>query len=318
MKIVLTGGLGHIGSGFLRQAPALLPGAHITIIDNLQTQRYCSLFNLPKNLSHEFIEADVRTVDLDLYLKDAAAVIHLGATTDAAGTAHDPNLIFKNNLPATERLAQSCIKNNVPLLFPSSTSVYGVQEGLVDEKCDNLQPQSPYAECKIQEENMIREFGQKGLKYCLARFGTIFGASPGMRFHTAVNKFCWQAAMNQPITVWSTAMDQKRPYLGLEDANRFIAFAIQKNLFRNELYNVVSANFTVRNVVDTIREFVPHLQVKLVDHAIMNQLSYEVSGAKLEALGYKAKDDLRAAVGETIGLLHSGTLQAQQQKRKHA
>ena len=54
---------------------------------------------------------------------------------------------------------------------------------------------------------------KKGLKGVSCRFGTIFGASPGMRFHTAVNKFCWQAVMGQPITVWSTAYDQKRPYL---------------------------------------------------------------------------------------------------------
>jgi UDP-glucose 4-epimerase len=316
MKIVLTGGLGHIGSGFLQQASSLLPGAHITIIDNLSTQRYCSLFNLPSGLSHEFVEADVRTVDLDAHLKGAVAVIHLGATTDAAGTAHDPDLIFKNNLPATERLAEACIKNNVPMLFPSSTSVYGVQEGLVDESCDQLKPQSPYAECKIREEELIRGFGARGLKYCLARFGTIFGTSPGMRFHTAVNKFCWQAAMGQPITVWSTAMDQKRPYLGLQDANRFMAFAIEKNLFRNDLYNVVSANFTVRNVVDTIREFVPDLEVKLVDHAIMNQLSYEVSASKLEMLGYKANADLRAAVGDTITLLRNDL--PAQKKRKQA
>ncbi|MBI4031696.1 MAG: SDR family oxidoreductase [Proteobacteria bacterium] len=303
MKIVLTGGLGHIGSGFLQRATELLPGAHIVVIDNLQTQRYCSLFNLPKSLSHEFIEGDVRNMDLNPHVADADAVIHLGATTDAAGTAHDPNLIFRNNLPGTQAIINACIKNAVPLLFPSSTSVYGVQDGLVDEDCAALKPQSPYADCKIKEEALIRSHDTKRLKFCIARFGTIFGVSAGMRFHTAVNKFCWQASMGQPITVWRTAMDQKRPYLGLGDACGFMAFAIKNRAFGDYLYNVVTENFTVRGVVDTIREFVPGLEVKLVDNAIMNQLSYEVSNERLRRAGFTATDSLKDNIRETIRLL---------------
>ncbi len=303
MKIILTGGLGHIGSAFLHRMPALLPGAEVVIIDNLSTQRYCSLFDLPVDLKHSFVEGNVQELDLDRYLDGAGAVIHLGATTDAAGTAGNPDLIFENNLPATTALAQACIKNNVPLFFPSSTSVYGVQEGLVDEECNHLQPQSPYAECKIQEEALIRRFGDDGLRYCLTRFGTIFGTSIGMRFHTAVNKFCWQAAMGQPITVWRTAMDQKRPYLGIGDACRFLGFMLNERIFDNQLYNIVTQNYTVRDVVDTICEFVPDLTVTLVDNKIMNQLSYEVSGEKIKARGFTPQDDLRTAIGETIALL---------------
>lgn len=303
MKIVVTGGLGHIGSAFLRQMPDLIPGSEVTIIDNLSTQRYCSLFNLPKTLKHTFVEGNIQDIDLDRYLDDVDALIHLGATTDAAGTASNPNLIFDNNLPSTTALAKACIKNKVPLFFPSSTSVYGVQEGLVDEDCTNLQPQSPYADCKIQEESLIRSFGNDGLKFCMVRFGTIFGTSIGMRFHTAVNKFCWQAAMGQPITVWRTAMDQKRPYLGLNDACRFMGFMLNKKLFDNELYNIVTRNYTVRDVVDTIRDFVPDLKVVLVDNKIMNQLSYEVSGEKIKAKGFTPSDNLHDAISDTIALL---------------
>jgi UDP-glucose 4-epimerase len=305
MKIVVTGGLGHIGSALLRQMPTLLPGAEVVIIDNLSTQRYCSLFNLPVGLKHTFVEGSLQSMDLDKHLTGADAVIHLGATTDAAGTAANPNLIFDNNLPATEVLAQSCIKHGVKLLFPSSTSVYGVQEGLVDEGCEDLKPQSPYAECKIQEENIIRQYGDKGLQYCLTRFGTIFGTSIGMRFHTAVNKFCWQAAMGQSITVWSTAMDQKRPYLSLDDGCRFIAFAISKSIFDNQMYNIVTENYTVRQVVDTIRAYVPDLTVKLVDNMIMNQLSYEVSSDKIRQKGFSFHGDLNSAVYDTVSLLRS-------------
>lgn len=305
MNIVLTGGLGHIGSRFLELAPDILPDAHITVIDDFSTQRYCSLFNLPSALSYTLIEGRVQDLDLPPILQGKDAVIHLGATTDAAGTAKDPDLIFKNNLPATERLADACLQTGTAFLFPSSTSVYGMQDGIVDEDCEDVKPQSPYADCKIQEENLVRSFGNKGLRYCLARLGTIFGTSKGMRFHTAVNKFCWQAAMNRPITVWSTAIDQKRPYLGLDDACNFLGFVIKNDLFDNNLYNVVTENYTVRDVVDSIRRHIPALDIQYVDSLIMNQLSYHVSSDKIKAKSFQFGDDLHTAIRETLMLLRS-------------
>src|ERR1700704_5984440 len=68
----------------------------------------------------------------------------------------------------------------------------------------------------------------QGLRCVIFRFGTIAGASIGMRFHTAVNKFAWQACLGIPITVWRTALHQKRPYLSLRDAVRALAFVLAR------------------------------------------------------------------------------------------
>jgi nucleoside-diphosphate-sugar epimerase len=48
MKILITGGLGHIGSYIIENINKIKILKKIYIIDNLSTQRYCSLFNLPK------------------------------------------------------------------------------------------------------------------------------------------------------------------------------------------------------------------------------------------------------------------------------
>ena len=61
----------------------------------------------------------------------------------------------------------------------------------------------------------------------ILRLGTIFGVSRGIRFHTAVNKFCLQSATNKPLTIWKTAMYQKRPYLDINDAIRCFSFIIK-------------------------------------------------------------------------------------------
>ncbi len=83
MKIAVTGALGHIGSRLIRELPAMFPEAEILMIDNLSTQRYCSLFNLPATVQYRFLEADVLTADLTSIFEGAAVVVHLAAITDA-------------------------------------------------------------------------------------------------------------------------------------------------------------------------------------------------------------------------------------------
>ena len=306
MKIVVTGAIGHIGSYLVRDLAEQFPGAEIVMIDNMMTQRFPSLFNLSALGRYRFIEGDVTRIDLQPILKGAHVLIQLAAITDAAGSFDKADLLEANNYQATMKVAEACAKNGTRLIALSSTSVYGTQNEVVAEDCspDELKPQSPYAITKLKEEQLITKLClDGGLKAISCRFGTIFGASPGMRFHTAVNKFCWQAVMGQPITVWRTAYDQKRPYLDLVDAARAIAFIIRKDLFDGRIYNVLTHNATVRQVVDIVREFVPDLQVNFVDSQIMNQLSYTVSRERFMAEGFVFSGDLRRGIGETIGLL---------------
>ena len=306
MKIIITGAIGHIGSYIIRNLGIQFPMAEIIMIDNMMTQRFPSLFNLPPMGKYRFIEGDVTKMDLDIVFSGASVVIHLAAITDAAGSFDRAEELEENNYQSTVKVANACAKNGASLIALSSTSVYGTQNEVVDEDCskEELQPQSPYAVTKLKEEKLISKLSKEnGLRAIHCRFGTIFGVSPGMRFHTAVNKFCWQAVMGQPITVWSTAYDQKRPYLDLFDASRAIAFIIEKDIFDGRIYNVLTNNSTVRQVVEIIREFVPDLDVEFVDNKIMNQLSYEVLDERFKSKGFVPAGSLKRAIGETISLL---------------
>jgi len=310
MKILITGALGHIGSKLIH---SIKPGEfeEVRLIDNMLTQRYASLFNLPKGVNYRFFENNILKADLDVLLVGVDCVIHLAAITDAAGSFNRRDEIEKVNHDGTKRVAEACIETNTKLLFPSTTSVYGSQSKQVDETCpiEELQPQSPYAEYKLKSEQMLQEMGRnQRLQFVTCRFGTIFGTSIGMRFHTAVNKFCWQAVMGQPLTVWKTAMDQKRPYLGVKDAVNAIKFIIEQELFDGEIYNIVSSNYTVRDIVDAIQESIPTLKVELVDSEIMNQLSYEVMTAKIERLKFSTNNLIGDSISETIDLLKNTNL----------
>ena len=273
MKTVITGALGHIGSRLIRELPSAFPGGEIIMLDNLSTQRYCSLFDLPRESNYRFIEADILDYDLTPLFRGADVVIHLAGITNAEGSFAIRDQVEEVNFKGTERVARACVEARCAMIFPSTTSVYGTQAALVDENCPitELKPQSPYAESKLKAEDLLCQLGKEaGLRYVICRFGTIFGASPGMRFHTAINKFCWQAVMGQPITIWSTAFDQQRPYLDLIDASQAIAFIIENDLFDGHIYNISTLNSTVRHVIDTIREFVPKVELAFIDNQVMN------------------------------------------------
>ncbi len=306
MKVVITGALGHIGSRVIRKLPKVFSDPEIVMIDNMLTQRYCSLFNLPVEGNYRFIEADVLTTDLNPIFKNADVVLHLAAITDAASSFKNKEHVENVNYNATVKVAEACQDVKCPMIHISTSSVYGTQQDVVDEDCtpEELQPQSPYAETKLKEEQFLQTAGVSGkLNFIICRFGTICGISPGIRFHTAVNKFCWQAVMGQPLTIWRTALNQKRPYLVLDDAVEAITFIMKKNLFDQRIYNVLTENRTVKSIIKDIQQFVPQLDIQYVDNKIMNQLSYEVLNQRFRKQGFEFTGQVKKSIEETIQLL---------------
>ena len=101
-----------------------------------------------------------------------------------------------------------------------------------------------------------------------------------MRFHTAVNKFCMQAYLNHPLNVWKTALNQFRPYLSIRDSFKALSFFLIKKNVNNNLYNIISENLTVKQIIKKINKH-KKTKIKLVNEKIMNQLSYKVKSSKV-------------------------------------
>ena len=306
MRFLVTGALGHIGSRLLRELPREFDSPDVTILDNLSTQRLPSLFDLPEKARYRFVEGDIRSADLPPLVQGVDAVVHLAGLTDAATSFERADEMDEINFRGAVRVAEACAAAGVPMIFASTTSVYGPQGDEVDETCGEAQlnPQSPYAAAKLKAENALASLRRSsGLAFVTCRFGTIFGVSPGMRFHTVVNKFCWQAVMGLPLTVWRTALQQKRPYLAVDDAVRAIALVCRKRLFDGRVFNVLTANATVNDIIEILRESRPDLEVKLVDSPIMNQQSYTVRDDRIRGEGFVPAGDLKSGILATLDLL---------------
>ena len=306
MKITVTGGLGHIGSALIRSNLAPLGVEEIVVVDSLSTQRYSSIFNLSRDPKITFIDKPVEVLnkkDMEL-IEGSTHLIHLAAMTDASGSVDKKQELFANNLGGTQFIVNLCESKGIKLLLPSSTSVYGSQLTLVDENSLELSPQSPYAECKLAEESIVKDSKATGLSSVILRFGTIHGVSPGMRFHTAVNKFCFDYMLDKPLSVWRTAINQYRPYLALSDAVRAIQHVISKDIFDSEIYNVLTENITLDGIISIIEELGGKpARIDYVDSPIMNQFSYEVSKVKFQSTGFNYQGSIQEDIANTLKIL---------------
>ena len=302
-NLTITGSLGHIGSYLIHNKDFIKCFKKIYLIDNLSAERFVSLFNLPKYGNFSFFNIDLPNQSLRKIIKKSDIVLHLAATTNAEASVNLKGQQKIKNFLSTVEVANLCREYNKKLIFISSTSVYGSSKGVVDESCrqSDINPQSPYAVSKLKEEYYFRELQNKHNynNFVILRFGTIFGYSIGIRFHTAVNKFCFQAATKLPITVWKTAKNQKRPYLSLVDACRALIFITKNKMFNGEIYNILTNNYTVNDILNVIKKD-KKIKVKLVNSRIMNQLSFNVSNEKIKSNGFSFIGSLKKEISNTL------------------
>ena len=303
MKILITGACGHIGSFLAENVNKIKSISKTILVDNLKSGRFYSLYNLEKKNNLSFFLRDLNNLDTLNDFKDVNAIIHCASMTNAEKSFEKEKEMYRNNLNCLKTVMKYCQNRNTKLIHISSASVYGKQGGIVDENCEKrfLNPQSPYAKIKLIEEKLLKKNSNK-LKYNTFRFGTIAGISKGIGFHTAVNSFCFNAAIGEKIRVYKTALHQYRPYLSIRDSFKIFKYCLEKNFFDNDIFNALSGNFTVNQILNKIKKINKKIKIIYVNSPIMNQLSYHVDDQKIKDKGLVLKSNIDVYIKDTLSL----------------
>ncbi len=305
MNILITGGLGHIGSYIIEGLIKNKKIKRIFVIDNISNNRFDVLFSINKK-KVKFLLGDLTDKKIFNKVSKVKYVLHLASITNAEKSFEIKEKIKKNNLGCFKNVLQFCKSKKANLIHISSTSVYGPQKGEVDESEKGLFPQSPYAEIKLKEEKILKN--QKKVKYISLRFGTISGVSQGMRFHTAVNKFCFNSVMNLKIPIWGKALYLYRPYLSLKDALKTIRFILKNNFFPSQVFNILSENKTVSEILSLIRKNKFKTKIKFVKSKILNQDSYKVSKDKIQNYGLDLNSKIENDIKDTLNKISKNSV----------
>jgi len=300
MTVLVTGGVGYIGSRLIRELPdhPAYAGEEIRVLDNFRQPRFHSLWDLPAYADYEVVEGDIRDPEVREAAVDGVdTVFHLAAITNAPETFDIPEETWEVNHEAAVDLYDDAQDAGVSEFVNAVTcSVYGRTTEEIDETFE-CEPESPYGEAKLaaEQEMFERYDGEMGLTGL--RLGTVYGWTTGMRFDTVVDKFAFLAATDQPLTVYSGAEDQKRPYLHVQDAVRSLMFA-GANLGDGEAYNVVGENGRLQDVIDAVVEHFPDVEVGYTEAEQLNQLSYIVSDRKIREEGFETAYTMDQGVAE--------------------
>jgi len=301
MKVLITGACGHIGSFLAENIHKVKGISKVILVDNLKSNRFNSLYNLEKKNNLSFFLRDLNNLNALNDFHNIGVIIHCASMTNAEKSFGKEKEMYRNNLNCLKTAMKYCINRNTKLIHLSSTSVYGKQTDLVDENCEMrfLKPQSPYAKIKLIEERLLKKNSNK-LKYNTFRFGTIAGVSKGIRFHTAVNNFCLNAAIGEKIKIYKTALYQYRPYLSIRDSFKVFKFCLEKDFFENDIFNALSGNFTVNQILTKIKKIKKKINVVYVNSPIMNQLSYHVDDQKIKNKGLILKSNIDVDIKDTL------------------
>lgn len=297
MILLITGGLGHIGSYVI---PKLINEKNINkiyLLDNLSNQRFNVLFEL-KDKKISFIYGDLSNKKTLKNLPKSDIVIHLASITNAEKSFENEKEVNENNFGSFKNIVEYCNKYKSRLIHISSTSVYGPQKNLVNESQKKIFPRSPYAEIKWKEEKILKK--QTKFKFITLRFATISGFSNGMRFHTAVNKFCLNSVLKIPIPIWGRSINLFRPYLSLKDATKTIKFIISKKFFPCDVFNILSENKTIDQILKIIKQNNLKPKIMYVKSRILNQDSYKISKKKIEKYGLKLNSKISSDIKQTV------------------
>ena len=149
MNFLVTGGAGFIGSNLV---DFLIAKNHkVTVIDNLTSG---NIDNLTINKNIILIKKNLSSINVNDF-KNFNGIFHLAAQTSVPFSIKNFSLSSKNNLMSSISIFDIAKKYKLPIVYASSSSVYG-NLSLGDDEVNNLDILSPYALDKLTLENYAR------------------------------------------------------------------------------------------------------------------------------------------------------------------
>jgi nucleoside-diphosphate-sugar epimerase len=288
MKVLMVGGAGYVG-GYMTDL-ALKAGHDVRVIDNLTYED-----EFLKKV--DFFFGDILDfTDLIPHLHWADCVIWLAAFVGDPACAINPKLTMRTNVQAVKQLTENF---GGRIIFPSTCSVYGAQDELLDED-SSTSPLSLYAESKLEAEAILTKASNSTLIF---RLGTLFGLSDTysrLRVDLVLNALSIRAVLEGSMSVFGGR--QYRPLLHVRDVATAAIPQIETG--STGIYNLHTENITILDLAKRIQKIVPSAEVEQTEVSFQDARNYKVSSDKaVRELGFNPKwtiDDGIHEITQTI------------------
>ncbi len=299
-KIIITGGLGYIGTELCKLYSGVSWHHNIIVIDNrFVSERVSQL----RNWNINFVHGDILDKGLiQKYFKDADVVHHLAGITAVPRTKSESSKDKDENIRAvgvegTQNILDA-ISDNCKIIFPSTHVVY---EGIDNVKMDikeeeTTKPILAYSSSKAENEKQLKNSGKN---YVILRLGSVYGYSTDtMRIDIMPNLFSKIASQNGTLKLFAGGR-QIKSLVPLIDVARCFKFMEEKDEIYSEIFNLTKDTITVKKVAEICKKYNPKIELKETNDEIPN-LGFSLSNKKLLKIGFKFLYEIDQSIKEMI------------------
>jgi len=305
MKLLVTGGLGFIGSNFISQILSKPSKYEIINIDKIgRGANSENLKDLENREEYLFIKGDISDFKfVQRMIKDVDAVINFAAETHVDRSIANPATFIQSNIIGTFNLLEAERKLDKPVrhIQISTDEVYGdITQGSFKEE-DRLKPSNPYSASKAAADMLcLAYYRTYGLDIIITRCTNNFG--PYQFPEKLIPKTIIRAQKNLSIPVYGTG-ETIRDWIYVLDHCKAIDPILRKGK-SGETYNISSGNefstiTIVKKILDALNK--PEDLITYVEDRPGHDIRYSLNSTKIRTeLDWKPRHSFESALEKTI------------------
>jgi dTDP-glucose 4,6-dehydratase len=307
MKLLVTGGLGFIGSNFCRYMLEMHPDCELINADKIGIgANPANLHDIEKSYSkrYTFIKGDICNSQLmNRLIRQVDAIVNIAAETHVDRSISDPNLFLQNNTIGTFTILHAIKQHNpkARLLQISTDEVYGTTLKGASTENSKLNPSNPYAASKAASDMFALAYHKTyGLNISITRCTNNFG--PYQMTEKLIPKTIICALHNQPIPLYGSGKNM-RDWIYIQDHCSAIDTVLQKGI-AGQIYNL-STGHEIQNI-DLVKKILtqldkPETLISQVEDRPGHDTRYSIDSTNIQTtLGWKPKHDFEKSLKTTI------------------
>jgi len=304
--VLVTGGAGYVGAVLVPKLIAA--GYKVTVLDLFMYGEDVLKSSRGPNLRE--VKGDIRDIEaVKQSLQGCDAVIHLACISNDPSFELNPDLGRSINLDAFVPLVRAAKDVKAKrFIYASSSSVYGIKDGVEVTEDLSLEPLTDYSKFKAECEVLLEQERVPGFTTVTIRPATVCGYSPRQRLDVVVNILTNLAVHKGEITVLGGS--QLRPNIHIQDMTDAYLLLLQApdKVVDGKIYNAGYENHSVSQLADMVKRNVgEHVTIKTQN---TNDLrSYHVSSKKIkDELGFEAQYSIEQASKDVRDAIKDGRL----------
>ena len=303
MKVLVTGGLGFIGSNFILKA--LNENKELSIINvdaEFQGSDHKNLDSIKDNEKYSFVKGNITNKNLmEKLISKVDAVVNFAAESFVDRSILDPNPFLVSNIRGTYTILELIKKEKKRLVQISTDEVYGSLETGTAVENSRFNPSSPYAATKAAAELLVNSYNTTfECDSIITRFTNNFG--PRQYPEKLIPKVILLANQNKKIPIYGNGKNI-RDWIFVEDHCEAV-LQVLLNGKNGESYNI-SAKNEIDNltIVKKILEILNKSEdlIEFVEDRPGHDIRYSLSSEKIRnELGWKGKIDFDVGIERTV------------------